>query len=250
YRFQRVANQPTETLLAGYGPPTRKVGLIHSGFRPSDDACLYPFLIPANLFAVTTLRELAQMAQQARGDSALATDAAALAKEVEEALAQFGMMRLRDGREVWAYEVDGYGNAIFMDDANVPSLSGLAFLGCVTPDDERWRRTADAAWSEANPWFFRGRAGEGIGGPHVGEGQIWPMSLIVRALSTRDDAVIRRCLAILKRTHAGTGFMHEAFDKDDPAKFTRSWFAWANGLFGELILHLAATRPALLKAIY
>jgi meiotically up-regulated gene 157 (Mug157) protein len=250
YRFQRVANQPTETLLAGYGPPTRKVGLIHSGFRPSDDACLYPFLIPSNLFAVTTLRELARLAQATRGDSPLASDASALAAEVEGALAAHGTMRLGNGREIWAYEVDGYGNAIFMDDANVPSLSGLAYLGCVATDDARWRMTADAAWSDANPWFFRGRAAEGIGGPHVGEGQIWPMSLIIRALSSRDDAVIRRCLAILKRTHAGTGFMHEAFDKDDPAKFTRSWFAWANGLFGELILHLAATRPALLKAIH
>ena len=250
YKFQRVANQPTETLLWSSGAPTRKVGLIHSGFRPSDDACLYPFLIPSNLFAVTTLRELAILAQQVRGDSALATDASSLAEEVEGALAQYGTMRLRDGREVLAYEVDGFGNAIFMDDANVPSLSGLAYLGCVAPDDARWQRTADAAWSDANPWFFRGRAGEGIGGPHVGDGQIWPMSLIVRALSTRDDATIRRCLSILKNSHACTGFMHEAFDKDDASKFTRSWFAWANGLFGELIINLAATRPALLKAIY
>ena len=248
YRFQRSANQPTETLLGGYGAPTRKVGLIHSGFRPSDDACLYPFLIPSNLFAVTTLRELAQLAQQTRNDSALASEALAVADEVEKALAQYGTMRLRDGRDIWAYEVDGFGNTIFMDDANVPSLSGLAYLGCAAPDDPRWRRTADAAWSEANPWFFRGRAGEGIGGPHVGEGQIWPMSLIIRALAAQDDATIRRCLRTLKTTHAGTGFMHETFDKDDPAKFTRSWFAWANGLFGELIVHLANTRPAILRA--
>lgn len=248
YRFQRPANQPSETLLAGLGAPTRKVGLIHSGFRPSDDSCLYPLFIPANLFAVTALRELAKIAQGARGDAALANDAAALADEVERALGQHGTMRLKDGREVWAYEVDGYGNAIFMDDANVPSLSGLAWLGCVPADDPLWQRTADAAWSEANPWFFRGTAGEGIGGPHIGEGQIWPMSLIVRALTSTDDATILKCLATLKSTHAGTGFMHEAFDKDNPAKFTREWFAWANGLFGELILHLAATRPHLLAA--
>jgi hypothetical protein len=248
YRFQRTANQPTETLLGGYGAPTRKVGLIHSGFRPSDDACLYPFLIPSNLFAVTALRELAQLAQRTRNDSALASDASALADEVEKALTQYGTMRLRGSGEVWAYEVDGFGNAIFMDDANVPSLSGLAYLGCVSPDDQRWHRTADAAWSEANPWFFRGRAGEGIGGPHVGERQIWPMSLIIRALSSSDDVTIRRCLYILKRSHAGTGFMHETFDKDDPSKFTRRWFAWANGLFGELIVHLANRRPAILKA--
>jgi meiotically up-regulated gene 157 (Mug157) protein len=248
YSFRRSADEPTETLLWGEGNPTRKIGLIHSGFRPSDDACLYPFLVPANLFAVTALRALAMLASEARGDARLAHDAVALAQEVETALAGHGTMRLPDGREVWAYEVDGYGNALFMDDANIPSLSGLAYLGCVRADDARWRRTAAAAWSPANPWFFRGRAAEGIGGPHVGPRQIWPMSLIVRALSAADDATILRCLRTLKATHAGTGFIHESFDQDDPAKFTRDWFAWANGLFGELVLKLAAHRPHLLGA--
>lgn len=248
YKFQRASRQPTETLLAGYGAPTRKNGMIHSGFRPSDDACQYPLFVPANMFAITTLREMAQVANEARKDSALANDATALADEVAAAVAQHGTMRLPDGRDVWAYEVDGYGNAIFMDDANVPSLSSLAWLGCVSPTDARWQRTAAAAWSDANPWFFKGKAGEGIGGPHQGMDYIWPMSLIVRGLTATDDATILKCLATLKRTHAGTGFMHEAFEKDDAAKFTRDWFAWANGLFGEFVLHLAATRPQLLKA--
>ncbi|WP_203308600.1 glycoside hydrolase family 125 protein [Sphingomonas beigongshangi] len=249
YSFRRSAPQPTETLLWGHGNPVKPVGLIASGFRPSDDACLYPFLIPSNLFAATALRELAQLAQ-AVGDVALAGDAAALADEVAAALRQHGTMRLPDGREVWAYEVDGYGNRLFMDDANVPSLSGLAYLGCVTPDDRLWRTTEAAAWSEANPWFFRGRAGEGIGGPHVGPGQIWPMSLIVRALSTSDAATIRACLRTIRDSDAGTGFIHETFDRDDPAKFTRDWFAWANGLFGELIVTLARTQPAILQETF
>ncbi|MDJ0275655.1 glycoside hydrolase family 125 protein [Sphingomonas sp. 2R-10] len=248
YKFQRASRQPTETLLAGYGAPTRKVGMIHSGFRPSDDACQYPLFVPANMFAVTTLREMAQVANEARKDSGLANDATALANEVAAAVAQYGTMKLPDGRDVWAYEVDGFGNAIFMDDANVPSLSSLAWLGCVPAGDARWQRTAAAAWSDANPWFFKGTAGEGIGGPHQGMDYIWPMSLIVRGLTATDDATILKCLATLKRTHAGTGFMHEAFEKDDASKFTRSWFAWANGLFGEFILHLAATKPQLLKA--
>ncbi len=248
YKFQRASRQPTETLLAGYGAPTRKVGMIHSGFRPSDDACQYQLFVPANLFAVTTLREMAQVANEARGDAALATAATALADEVAAATAQHGTMKLPDGTDVWAYEADGYGNAIFMDDANVPSLSSLAWLGCVPAGDARWQRTAKAAWSEANPWFFKGTAGEGIGGPHQGMDYIWPMSLIVRGLTATDDATILQCLATLKRTHAGTGFIHEAFEKDDASKFTRDWFAWANGLFGEFILHIAATRPQLLKA--
>ena len=247
YRFLRASDRNIETVpLEGWGNPSRAVGLIHSAFRPSDDACVYPFLIPSNLFAVTALRELATVATGARQDAKLAADARALADEVEHALRAYGRMRLRDGREVWAYEVDGFGNALFMDDANVPSLSGLAYLGCAAPRDPLWRRTRDAAWSDANPYFVRGAAGEGIGGPHVGLRQIWPMSLIVRALSSDDPAVILRCLKTLRDSDAGTGFIHESFDQDDPARFTRRWFAWANGLFGELIVRLATSRPALL----
>ena len=248
YRFLRTSNRATETIpLDGYGNPSRPVGMIHSGFRPSDDACIYPFLVPSNLFAVAALRQLAVVANEARSDAALAADAVALADEVECATRAYGTMRLRDGREVWAYEVDGIGNAVFMDDANVPSLSGLAYLGCVPAGDRLWRTTADAAWSEANPYFFRGRSGEGIGGPHNGLRWIWPMSLIVRALSAGDDATIRACLRTLRDTDGGTGFIHESFDQDDAAKFTRAWFAWANGLFGELIVHIANTRPHILK---
>ncbi len=249
YSFLRSSNRNTETMaLEGWGNPAKPNGLIQCGFRPSDDACVYPYLIPSNLFAVTTLRELAVVANEARHDTALAADATALANEVEAALVAHGRMRLRDGSEVWAYEVDGFGNAVFMDDANVPSLSALAYMGCVPATDPLWRRTAQAAWSDANPYFFKGTKAEGIGGPHVGLGQIWPMSLIVRALAGADDATVRACLRMLRDTDADTGFIHEAFDKDDPTKFTRSWFAWANGLFGELIVQLANTRPALLAS--
>ncbi|EIZ78369.1 hypothetical protein WSK_3114 [Novosphingobium sp. Rr 2-17] len=249
YRFRRSSNRPTETMqLDGWGPPSRPVGLIHSGFRPSDDACTYPFLIPANLFAVTALREMASVARQARGDTVLANDAGALADEVETALRKWGTMTLPDGRRVWAYEVDGFGNAMFMDDANVPSLLGLAFLECVPRSDPLWRTTAQACWSPANPYFFRGSAIEGIGGPHVGLGQVWPMSLIVRAISSDDPQVIRAMLRMLRDTDAGTGFIHEAVDSDEPRKFTRDWFAWANGLFGDLIVKLADNRPDLLSS--
>ena len=249
YRFQRSSDRPTETLmLDGYGAPTRPVGLIHSGFRPSDDACVYPFLIPANHFAVTVLRELALLAMAARQDTNLANDATALADEIAAALRAYGTMRLRDGSEVIAYEVDGFGNALFMDDANVPSLSSLAYLRCVDRNDPLWQRTAAAAWSEANPYWSRGKVIEGIGGPHVGLGQVWPMSLIIRAFSHGSDMrTLRNILRMLSNSDANTGFIHEAVDQNDPAKFTRDWFAWANGLFGELIVHLAATNPKLLQ---
>lgn len=247
YRFQRRDVQPTETLLWGVGNPTRKVGLIHSSFRPSDDATILPFLIPANIFAAKTLRELAEVAQGARDDADLARDAASLAAEIEEALAAHGRMKLADGSEVWAFEVDGFGNSIFMDDCCELSLSGLSFLGCAAADDPLWRRTEAAAWSERNPWYVRGQAGEGLGGPHAGFDLIWPMATIVRAFSTADDQQIRQYLKTVRDTDAGTGFIHETFHKDDPGKFTRPWFAWANGLFGELVVHLANTKPHLLR---
>ena len=249
YGFRRSAPEPTETLYRGYGLPTRPNGMIHSGFRPSDDACLYEQFVPANLFAMTTLRELATLSN-AVGEPALAQDATALAAEVEGALKQHGTMTLPSGEHVWAFGVDGYGNAVFMDDANVPSLSGMAYLGCVDPTDPLWQRTVAACWSTNNPWYFEGKALTGIGGPHTGPGQVWPMSVIVRALTSTDPALLRSSLAMLRGSQGGTGFIHEGVDIDDPTKFTRDWFAWANGLFGELIVHVAATRPQVLRETF
>lgn len=249
YHFQRRAESPTDTLpLQGYGNPTRPTGMIYSMFRPSDDACVFPLFVPANLFAVTSLRQLAEMVKAILHDVALANECGALADEVESAVAQYG--RIRDERhgEVWAYEVDGYGNQLFMDDANLPGLLGLPYLGCCAQDDPLYQRTRERVLSAANPYFFQGAAAEGIGGPHVGLDMIWPMSIIMRALTSSDDTEIRRCLHLIKTTHAGTGFMHEAFHKDNPSHFTRAWFAWANSLFGELIMKLSQERPGVLES--
>jgi len=244
YRFQRTTSNPEDTLmLGGMGAPTRKVGLIHSMFRPSDDACVYPFLIPANLFAVQALRWLAEISDAVLHDATLARDASALADEVAAALVHFG--RVGDG-SVWAYEVDGYGNTLFMDDANAPSLSSLAYLGVVSRDDALFRRTEARCWSPANPYFFAQGGHAGIGGPHAGAGMIWPMSLIIRALTSDDPRVVAACIAQLKTSHAGTGYMHEAFEAGNPTHYTRPWFAWANGLFGEMVIDLAARMPRML----
>lgn len=244
YHFQRESVSPTETLgEKGFGNPVKPVGLIASGFRPSDDACIFAFLVPSNLFAVTSLRQLAEMANTILHDAQLANDASALAGEVEAALRQHAMVQGPSGT-IWAYEVDGFGGQVLMDDANVPSLLGLPYLAS-SPDAALYARTRSFVWSEQNPWFFRGAAGEGIGGPHEGANMIWPMSQIVYALTSSSDAEIRRSLAMLKVASNGSGFMHESYDRNDPSKFTRSWFAWANTLFGELVGTLAATKPAL-----
>ena len=238
YRFQRQALSPTDTLpFDGEGWPARPNGLIRSGFRPSDDACQFPYLIPSNHFAVVSLRQLGELAS-ALGLPDLAAQARNLAGEVEAALPT---------GPVLPFETDGYRNALYMDDANVPSLLSLPYLGCMAADDPRYIATRAFVLSEENPFFFSGPAGRGIGGPHCGLGMIWPMALTMQAMTSTDDAEIVQCLATLVNTDAGTGFMHESFHQDDATRYTRPWFAWANSLFGELILQLAVQRPHLLR---
>jgi uncharacterized protein len=246
YHFQRTSKTPTETLAGdGYGAPVRPVGLIASGFRPSDDACTFPFLVPSNLFAVTALGYLAQMANEILHDAALANEAAVLASEVSSALREHAVVNGGQGT-VWAYEVDGYGSHLLMDDANVPSLLALPYLKS-SPDAGLYARTRSFVWSERNPWFFRGSAGEGIGGPHEGKDMIWPMAITMFALTSQSEAEIAHAIAMLKRASSGSGFMHESFHCNDATKFTRSWFAWANSLFGELVATVAEKHPQLLN---
>jgi hypothetical protein len=249
YSFQRESAIPSDSVqLSGFGNPARPNGMIFSMFRPSDDACIFPLFVPANLFAVKTLGQLAELAAHAAHDTVLAQQASALASEVSRATNQFGQVRHPKLGRMWAYEIDGYGNSLFMDDANAPSLLSFAYLGICRRDDATYIRSRSFALSNDNPYFFRGSAAEGIGGPHAGLDAIWPMSILFRALTSESTAEIRQCLRWLRDTTAGTGFMHESFHKNDPANFTRPWFAWANTLFGELMWKLAQEHPSLLAA--
>ncbi len=237
YSFQRNTANPTDSLpQEGYGNPTRPCGLIHSAFRPSDDACIFPFLIPSNLFAVTALGQLAEIHETVLGNQGFGGECRALRDEVSKAIDRYARAVHDKHGEIYAYEVDGYGNRLFQDDANVPSLLSLPYLGCCRLDDPIYVRTRAFVLSGDNPYFYRGPVGEGLGGPHSGLGMIWPLGIVTRALTSLDPAEITACLAELKATHAGTGFMHESFSRNDASRFTRKWFAWANTLFGELIL--------------
>ncbi|MFA6540822.1 MAG: glycoside hydrolase family 125 protein [Bacteroidota bacterium] len=248
YSFRRNTTTPYDTLpLDGYGNPTRPNGLIHSAFRPSDDACIFPMLIPSNLFAIVTLRHLSELLSNFSSDSERAAECDAIADTIEQTVHASAVMEHGKRGLIYAYEIDGFGNALFMDDANVPSLLSLPYLGICRSDDLLYQRTREFVLSEDNPYFFKGTSAEGIGGPHVGLDMIWPLGIIMRALTSDDDEEIRSCLRMLKTTHAGTGFMHESFHKNDPAHFTRKWFAWANTLFGELVLKVHHERPHLLK---
>jgi uncharacterized protein len=244
YRFLRRTETQTDTLAGGgYGNPVNPVGLICSMFRPSDDATVFPFLVPSNFFAVVSLRQAAEMLDQIHHDGDAAAQCRAMAGEVEQALRQYAVVHHHALGSVYPYEVDGFGNYYCIDDGNVPSLLSLPYIGAVKPDDKIYRNTRRLVLSENNPYYCRGKVADGPGGPHVGMDMIWPLGLIVQGLTSNDDQEIRRCLTTLQRTHAGTGFMHEAFHKDDPKHFTRSWFAWANTIFGELVLKTLNERP-------
>lgn len=257
YRFQRVTAWQTDTVAGGgFGNPANPVGLIVSIFRPSDDATIWPFLIPSNYFAVSSLRQIAEIAGSVlkngnlSADAAsLANDAASLADEVEAALKKYARAVHPEYGEIIPYETDGYYNYSFMDDANVPSLLAMPYLGTIDRKDELYIRTRNFVLSKSNPYYFSGKAGHGVGSPHTGTNRIWPIAITMRALTASNDYDIVSSLKMLKNTHASTGFMHESFMKDDPTQFTRKWFAWANTLFGELVLETYRNRPQLLKEV-
>ena len=251
YKFTRRTEKASDTQFGdGYGNPVRPTGMICSTFRPSDDATTYGYLVPSNCFAVVSLRQLAEMETTIRADKTFADECSALASEVDAAIKKYAIVNHPKYGKIMAFEVDGYGNCLMMDDANVPSLLSLPYLGYMSAKDKTYQNTRKFVLSTDNPYYYKGIAGEGVGGPHVGVDMIWPMAITMRALTSSDEKEIAECLKMLKYTHAGTGFMHETFNKDNPAKFSRSWFAWANTLFGELLIKVEKEHPALLEKTY
>lgn len=247
YKFQRTTAWATDGVaMGGYGYPTKPVGLISSMFRPSDDATIYGFLIPSNLFAVVSLRQAAEMVSSIKNETALASDLKALADEVEAAVNKYGIYNHPKYGKIYAFETDGFGSFNLMDDANVPSLLALPYLDAVKLEDPIYQNTRKYVWSDDNPFFFKGTVAEGIGGPHIGLDMIWPMSLIMKAFTSKDKNEIRYCINTLQKSHGGTGFMHESFHKNDAKNFTRAWFAWTNTLFGELLWKTYNENPDLL----
>ena len=247
YHFMRRTEWATDSLPGrGYGNPAKPVGLIRSMFRPSDDATVFPYLVPSNFFAVVSLRQAAEMVENISHDTQLATQCRALADEVEKALHEHAIVNHPKAGKVFAFEVDAFGNYYCTDDGNIPNLLSLPYLGAVKPTDKIYLNTRKLLLSPQNPYWCVGKAASGLGGPHVGVDMIWPLGVVIEGLTATSNEELRRCLGTLQKTHAGTGFMHEAFHKDDPKKFTRSWFAWANTIFGELVWKTFNERPQLL----
>lgn len=239
YKFLRVTDRQLDTVNnGGWGAPVKPVGLIASVFRPSDDATTLLFLVPSNFMAVTTLKKMANVLTTVNHQPALAKECNDLANEVHNALMKYAIYNHPKYGKIYAYEVDGFGNQLLMDDANVPSLLAMPYLGDVSLDDPIYQNTRRFVWSDDNPYFFKGRAGEGIGGPHIGYDMAWPMSIMMKAFTSTDDKEIKDCIQMLMDTDADTGMIHESFNVNNASDYTRPWFAWQNTLFGELILKL------------
>ena len=239
YKFLRVTDRQLDTVNnGGWGAPVKPVGLIASVFRPSDDATTLLFLVPSNFMAVTTLKKMADVLTTVNHQPALAKECNDLANEVHNALMKYAIYNHPKYGKIYAYEVDGFGNQLLMDDANVPSLLAMPYLGDVSLDDPIYQNTRRFVWSDDNPYFFKGKAGEGIGGPHIGYDMAWPMSIMMKAFTSTDDKEIKDCIQMLMDTDADTGMIHESFNVNNASDYTRPWFAWQNTLFGELILKL------------
>jgi meiotically up-regulated gene 157 (Mug157) protein len=249
YKYKTAKNCPDVLNLSGSGNPLAESSLIRSAFRPSDDACVLQYLIPSNCFASLSLKQLSEMYEKIFQDKSKSLLYRGHAREIDNDIKKFAITKILKGDEVFAYEVDGFGGQVIMDDANSPSLLSLPYLGYLETSDLLYQNTRKLLLSEKNPYFFKGKKFLGIGSSHTAYGNIWPMSIIMQALTSDNESEIVECLKILKNTHAKTYFMHESFQKNNPDNYTRPWFSWANSLFGELIVKLYDSNKSILNVI-
>jgi meiotically up-regulated gene 157 (Mug157) protein len=251
FKFTDPHGRPHPALrVQGYGYPGKSSGMVRTMFRPSDDESVFPYLIPANAMIVTGLTSITSLLNQI-GQPKLAQEAKKLASDIETGIQKYGVVEHHQLGKLYAYEVDGFGSSYIMDDPNIPSLLSLPYLGYCSPTDPIYIATRKLALSQLNPFFADGKIASGLTSPHTGTfNQFWPMATIMQALTTTDEAEITSCLRTLKQTHTDTYFMHESVDINNPASYTRPWFAWANSLFGELILHVHKQHPQVLEKIF
>lgn len=237
YRFTRKNCPEQDTIHNnGMGNPVEYTGMTWSGFRPSDDACRYGYLVASNMFAVVVLGYLDEMLKAvAPGETELIAKAEKLAGEIRKGIAEHAVIDTEKYGKIYACEVNGMGDYFLFDDANVPSLLSAPYIGFCACDDEIYRNTRNFILSKDNPYYYEGKFAKGVGSPHTPEGYIWHIALSMQGLSSDSAEEIREILHMLETTDGGTGYMHEGFDANDPNKFTRSWFSWSCALFAELV---------------
>ncbi|MCD8151132.1 MAG: glycoside hydrolase family 125 protein [Clostridiales bacterium] len=216
-----------------------RAGLIWSGFRPSDDACVYGYLIPSNMFAAVILGYLSEIAEVIYRDDAFAAETLAFSRELRTAIEKNAVVRPDDKRffkPFYAYEVDGFGQYLIMDDANLPSLLSMPYFGYCGPEDELYKNTKEIILSEQNPYYYSGKYAKGIGSFHTASNYVWHISMGMQGLVSESRETKRQIIKDMISIDGGTGWMHEGIDVNDPTKFTRPWFSWANAVFVELVL--------------
>ncbi|MBC1601932.1 glycoside hydrolase family 125 protein [Listeria welshimeri] len=246
YRFERMDCVPSDTLKRdGLGTKTAYTGMLWSGFRPSDDACEYGYLIPSNMFALVVLgyaKEIIETFYPSEKETV--KQAVTLKNDIQLGIEKFGTYNHPTFGEIFAFEVDGLGNQLLMDDANVPSLLSMPIINYLEKESPIYQNTRKFILSKSNPYYFEGELAKGIGSPHTPAGYIWPIGLAIQGLTASDESEKLAILQMLLETDAGTGLMHESFHPDHPEDFTREWFSWANMMFCELVLDVAGFRMA------
>lgn len=240
YRFERRNCPETDTLAnGGKGNPVSYTGMTWSGFRPSDDRCYYGYNIPSNMFAVVVLGYVEKIAADIYGDKVLAEEAAKLRVQIDDGIRRFGIVNHEKYGKIYAFETDGMGNFVLMDDANVPNLLSIPYIGYAEIDDEIYQNTRRFVLSADNPFYYEGKFAKGLGSPHTPIRNIWPIGIIMQAITSSDPKEVEELIQMLLRTDAGKQCMHESFNPDDPHDYTRSWFAWADSLFAELMIKVS-----------
>ncbi|MBF0934314.1 MAG: glycoside hydrolase family 125 protein [Abiotrophia defectiva] len=237
YRFVRDTDRQEDTLpFDGKGSPVGYTGMTWSGFRPSDDRCTYHYLVPSNQFASVVLGYVAELAPYLGLTQEEIELAATLKDQIQAGIERYGIIQNAQGQAIYAYEVDGLGNASIMDDGNVPNLLSLPYLGFCSEDDPIYVATRQTVLSPENPYYYSGKLASGLGSSHTWDQYIWPISLSMEGLTTSHKAEKARILDLLVNTDAGTNQMHESFHVDDDSRYTREWFSWSNMMFCELLL--------------
>lgn len=236
YSFQRLNCAPSDTLSNnGLGDPVDYTGMTWSGFRPSDDACKYGYLIPSNMFASVVLKYVEEIAEVIYKDNELSLKAKNLRFQIEEGIEKFGIVDNEEFGKIYAYETDGLGNYNFMDDANVPSLLSIPYIEYRDIDDEIYQNTRKFILSKNNPYYYEGVAASGIGSPHTPDQYVWHIALSMQGLTSNNKEEINSLIETLLNCDGDTDYMHEGFHCNNPKEFTRDWFAWSNSLFADFI---------------
>ncbi len=241
--MQREQNHPRNSRYThkelpadGFGRPVGYTGMIWTGFRPSDDACYYNFLIPSEMFAVVALGDMSDIELNVYHDVVKAREAKALRDEVQRGIQTYGLVNVPKYGLIYAYEVDGLGHAILTDDANIPSLLAAPYFGYTTANDRYYENTRRFLLSQDNPSFYQGHVARGIGSYHTPDHWVWPLALIMEGMTATSSSEKQDVLGQLLASDPGDHLLHESFNPDNPQQYTRRSFGWPNALFSEFVM--------------